>query len=441
MWIAFEILVNCFQAFLVLCFMKGRLHITRKHMGFDAGCVLLVTLYTSLYLFYDMPIPDTYVFLIPFGYAVAVADDKWYVSAFWASILTLLFLSIVSLSLHVFMAIPGLSYDQLMQISYGRLAFVIITNTILTIMVFAMSKLKKDYSTPYWPTLILFLATNVALFTVEESLYKLQMEVGKTIDTTAFFWAYIALCASTILIILLFHNMALSVERENRYRAEAKAVAQAKQFQTEIETLYNRLRTKTHDFKHHYETLKEMVRLGNSEEARIYLASYQQSIDKDDLFLTGSTAVDSLLLAKSLIMRKNGIIFRYSPYPLDQLPIEEPDFCTIIGNILDNAIEGTLRVVSVSEPLTIRLTFSRSWEMFYIYCSNPCNEQTIKKSNGAWLSSKEAEGLPGLHAIGIRSMEHIVQRAEGHCSFAVANGVFNAKIVLPYETVEMEEDR
>ena len=441
MWTAFEILVNFFQAFLVLWFMKGRLHITRKHRSFDVGCVLLVTLYTSIYLFYDIPIPDTFVFLIPFGYAITVADDRWYVSAFWASILTLLFLSIISLSLHVFMSIPGLSYDELMQMSYGRLAFVIITNTILTIMVFAMSKLKKDYSSPYWPTLILFLAANVALFTVEESLYKLQMEVGGIFDTTAFFWAYIALCACTILIILLFHNMSLSVERENRYRAEANAITQAKQFQTEIETLYNNLRTKTHDFKHHYEALREMVHRGNSEEAKKYLTSYQQSIDKEDLFLTGSTAVDSLLLAKSLTMKKNGIIFHYSPYPLNQLPIEELDFCTIIGNMLDNAIEGTLRVASTSAPLTIHLTFSRSWDMFYIYCSNPCNEQTIKKSNGAWLSSKEAEGLPGLHAIGIRSMEHIVQRAEGRCSFAVANKVFNAKIVLPFETVEMEEGR
>ena len=440
MWIAFEIFVNFFQAFLVLWFVKSRLHIARKNLALDAGCVLLVGLYTSFYLFYDVPVPDAFVFFIPFGYALAVADDKWYVSAFWASILALLFLSIISLSLHVFMTIPGGSYEKLMQMTWGRFAFVMVTNAILTIMVYAISKLKKDYSSPYRLTLVLFLAANVALFTVEEALYKLQLQIDSaSLNTNAFFWAYIALFACTLLIILLYHNMSLSVERETRYRAEATVAAQSKQFQAEIEMLYNNLRIKAHDFKHHYEALKEMVRKGNSEEAKAYLASYQQSICKEELILTGSTAVDSLLLAKVLTMKKMGITFRYSPYPLDQLPIEEPDFCTIIGNLLDNAIEGTLRVDPTSTPLTIHLTFSRSWDMFYIYCANPCNAQTIKKSNGAWLSSKEADGLPGLHAVGIRSMQQIVQRAEGRCSFASDNGVFNVKIVLPCKTVETEE--
>lgn len=425
----------------MLLFMKGRLHITRRHAIPDVICVLTAALLISLYLFIPLSIPDTIVFLIPFVYALLISDDKWYVCAFWTSVLALLFLSIISLSLYVFTTLLLIPYEKIMQRGMERLVFVVVTNLLLTAMVFAMSRLKKDYSSPYWPACSCFLPLIHLYIVVEEALFKLQIDKGNIHDASALFWAYVVLGVCTILVVLLFHIMSLSIERENRYRAEANAVKQARQFQAELERLYSSLRTQNHDFKHHYETLKEMVRQGGSEEARAYLASYQLSAAKDDLFLTGSTAVDSLVLAKSLTMKKNGIAFRYSPYSLDQLPIAEPDLCTILGNLLDNAIEGTLRVSPASQTPAIHLSFSRSWEMFYIYCSNPCDERTIKVRNGVWQSSKEGAGVLELHAIGMRSIEHIVRSAQGFCSFTVVDGSFSVKIVLPYGAAEGEDNR
>lgn len=148
--------------------------------------------------------------------------------------------------------------------------------------------------------------------------------------------------------------------------------------------------------------------------------------------MTGSTAVDALLMAKSLTMKRNQLLFLYTPYPLNELPVREPDFCTIVGNLLDNAIEGCLRIPEPDGPLTIHLTFSRSWDMFYIYCTNPCNTATIQMKSGRWISSKEREGQAGIHAIGIRSIEHIVKAAEGRCAFTIKDDIFSAKVVIPY---------
>jgi len=437
-WVVFEVLINLLQAVLLLLFMKGRLHMSRRHKAHDALCILAVTAYLSAYLFYPVPFADTFVFLIPFIYALIAADDPWYVSAFWAAVLAVLFVSVISLSIHIFMAIPKFSYTEMMDVNGKRLILVLSTNGVLAVVVYAMSKLKKDYTAPYWPVHSLFLAAIVSLFIVAESLYALQMKLNEAEDTASFFLAYTGLLLCVMLFILLFQIMSKSLERENRYRAEAKAFEQSKQYQQELERVYNSLRTKKHDFKQHYQAMEQMMRRGSNEDADAYLASYRQSLDGNDFYLTGSTAVDALLYAKSLMMKQHGISFYYSPYSLDRLPINEPDFCAFIGNLLDNAIEGTLRVVSADSPLTIRLSFSRSWDMFYIYCSNPCNERTIRESKGAWRSSKEAEGIPGLHAIGIRSMEHIVRRAEGRSSFRVEGGMFNATIALPYSSLEAE---
>lgn len=128
-------------------------------------------------------------------------------------------------------------------------------------------------------------------------------------------------------------------------------------------------------------------------------------------------------------MREKGIGLVYSPYPLAELPIAAADFCAVVGNLLDNAIEGVSRIKDPAEPPVIRLSFSRSWDMFYIYCENPCAPESIAIDSGRFLSAKRAE--PGLHGIGLASIQSIAARAEGRAEFAAENGVFRAKIVLP----------
>ncbi|MEG1678175.1 MAG: GHKL domain-containing protein, partial [Clostridia bacterium] len=51
---------------------------------------------------------------------------------------------------------------------------------------------------------------------------------------------------------------------------------------------------------------------------------------------------------------------------------------------------------------------------------------------GFWRSSKDLDGRSGLHAIGIRSIEKIVEQAEGRCSFETHADTFKVQIVLPY---------
>lgn len=435
MWILFEIVINFLQAVMILLFMKSRLHISKPRKLWDILCVASVTVFFSLYQFVDLPIPDTFVFVIPFIYAIMAADDKWYVSVFWVLVLAVLFLSAISLSLHIFMTLPAISYDNLMADTAGRAIFVVITNLILFLIVYSTSKLKKEYSTPSWPVLLLFLMTNVSLFIVEESLFTLQMDLENSyslIEKPPFFLAYVCLCLCTFFLIFLFHMMSQSAARENRYKTEARTMALSKQHQQELERMYSDLQAQKHDFQQHYQALEEMVRLGTNQDAKAYLASYEKELAAQELFITGCTAVDALLTSKYLTMKKHDILFKYNSYPLEDLPIAEIDFCAIVGNILDNAIEGTLRITNAGLPREVHLTFSRSWNMFYIFCSNPCNMQTIQKGRNGWLSSKEKEGAPGVHAIGIRNVEQIVDLAEGRSSFQIENDTFNVKIVLPY---------
>ncbi len=452
MWTLFEVVTNLFQAFLMLHFLKKRLHLKKHLLLGELTCVCVTAVLMSVNSltasFSSFSIPDTLFFLIPFVYLLFVVEDRWYVSLFWTSVLMLIFFLTVSLSLHIFTTSLNVSYDEMMQKTSWRILFVFVTNCALAALLYAVSKFKKDYSAPYWPVLLLFLGTNAALCIAEESVYKLQISVYKLQMAAEFqlqenvpslLGVYGGLTICLVLNILLYHLMSQSLERENRYQAEAAVIAQSKQYQEELSRIYTNLCHARHDMKQHYQLLQELVESGGNERAVAYLEECRADFEQEDLYWTGSTAVDALILAKSLTMKKQGILFRYSPYPLKQMPIKEAAFCTILGNLLDNAIEGVLRLPPSEQPYTIQLTFSRSWDMFYIFCSNPCNEATIVRENDHWRSSKTAEGIPGFHSIGIRSIERLTNSAEGRCSFDVSEGKFIAKVVLPCTPMETED--
>ena len=174
-----------------------------------------------------------------------------------------------------------------------------------------------------------------------------------------------------------------------------------------------------------------MVKNAGNENAEEYLKTYQKELSAESSFSSGSPAVDALLTAKSLTMSKAGISFDCSLYPFDRLPMSSTKFCTMLGNLLDNAIEGVQRLPD-TENRIIHLKFHRPGEMLLILLKNPCNPDTIHLAKGQWLSSKFVRTDGSTHPIGIRTIERIVREAEGRCEFMIENRHFIVKILLPF---------
>lgn len=437
MWELFEVLVNIFQSVLMLQFLKSRLHVKHGSIGWDSFCIGLTATLMTINSFplwgLNMVIPEVVIFAIPIAYMLRVSDDRWYITLFWGLVLVLLFDLAVSLVLHLMTSILNMTFEEMMQQTFERFSFVFVSNAFVVILLNSVAHYRKDYDAPNLPVLLLFAGTIIAFFVTEEYVYSFQLSMmieqrDAPFSLTA---VYTGLTISLYLIILLYNLMSQNLERISHYRSEEEAIAKARQYHDELSRLYTDLCHARHDMKQHYQVLEELVASGGNERATVYLKDCKASLEHEDFYLTGSTAVDALVHTKSLFMKKHAIQFLYSSYPLEKTPIPEADFCTILGNLLDNAIEGVQRLPSAELPRTIQLTMSQSWDMFYIYCSNPCNVATIKSENGRWHSSKDNEGSSDLHAIGIRSIERLVYAAEGRCSFLVSDGKFTAKIVLP----------
>ena len=153
-------------------------------------------------------------------------------------------------------------------------------------------------------------------------------------------------------------------------------------------------------------------------------------IDHDifSVFSTGSLAIDSALTMKDLQMRRRNIRFIHALCPLDQLPISESELCSILSNLLDNALEGITRAETLLVDPVITLNIARIRDMLYIHCSNSYDPSTIHANKETFLSSKKQPG----HGLGIPNIESIVTKANGTSNFSAEESHFVAEISLPY---------
>lgn len=127
-------------------------------------------------------------------------------------------------------------------------------------------------------------------------------------------------------------------------------------------------------------------------------------------------------------MNTQGITFIYELCDLQKHPLSDTDFCTIIMNLLDNAIEGVLRCQNNLSERYIRLDIRHIHDMLMIRCENPCSLLPMKQESMKFLSEKRASGK----GLGISIIEDIVNEADGICSFTQKDGHFTAIVNIRY---------
>ena len=180
--------------------------------------------------------------------------------------------------------------------------------------------------------------------------------------------------------------------------------------------------------KHQKQIVEQLLIDQSVPEAKRYFDSIRQLEQAIPFYKTGNTAVDALLMTKTLRLQQKGIVLHYEPYPLNKLPIEESSFCSILGNLMDNAAEAVGRMQDQTAAKEIRLSFIRNKDMLLITCENPMDPSTLRKNGDLFATSK-----PGnLHGFGLYSIADIARKAQGNFKFEPRGTSFYAEVGLPF---------
>ena len=197
----------------------------------------------------------------------------------------------------------------------------------------------------------------------------------------------------------------------------------------EVQNIYKTMRGWRHDYHNHIQTLLALC--GDEERTREYLYKLNDDLTTvDTVIKTGNVMIDAILNSKLSLIKSKGIQVTAKAIVPQHLTVSEIDLCTIIGNLLDNAMEACLRNPKEEERY-IRVFIGILKEQLYISVYNSTNNELQKKHN-KYLSSKAGEG----HGLGLMRVDNIVAKYQGFINRQDEDGVFATEVMLPQKTEE-----
>ncbi len=238
-------------------------------------------------------------------------------------------------------------------------------------------------------------------------------------------YSYVSLgvsLAGIIFINLAMFNFFESFEDKIKLKY-LETIKQQEQENYKLLTLsYKQVREFKHDIENQFLVLNDMLENNDTDSAKEYLVKLSSFVRlANRLCYTGNNAVDSIVNIKGSLAQTYGIEFICKVNVITNIKADELELCRIIGNALDNAIEGCQRAGVSHKHIWISLMEER--EKLFIVITN-----TSDKVDTSVLTSTKKE--QGLHGIGINSIKSSVDRLGGLVSFDYDDGIFKLNIMV-----------
>lgn len=243
--------------------------------------------------------------------------------------------------------------------------------------------------------------------------------------------------------VLLFAVLFYRANRQREMEAEIAALKEerAQSLEREFQTLrktYSDNAKLYHDWRNHLQTLHSQLERGEAQEALRYCRELCGPLEEAARRVwTGDGTVDYLINSKIALAEQKGLAVKVNiEYP-PNTNIRHRDLTSILGNLLDNAIEGG--ETAGGELRFLRLTLRRINDMLVIKVENGCGRAPLRVQ-GQW---RTAKADPNLHGWGLQSVSAAAQRYDGVLRTAYSRGVFQAVVTLSYRPLRPEgpEDR
>lgn len=196
----------------------------------------------------------------------------------------------------------------------------------------------------------------------------------------------------------------------------------------EINDIYMSNAKLYHDLNNHLNVLYQLLDKGNEDEAKKYIKEISKPILKlSQTIWTGVDVVDVIINSKIEKMKEKGIAFEINVEFPQNTNIMPHDICTILANLLDNAIEATSKL---QKCRSISLTIRKINHFLMIKVSNSCIDNIDEFTQYPETTKENKE----LHGWGLPSVMETVEKYEGTLKCINQGNQFIVKIMMFFET-------
>ena len=231
--------------------------------------------------------------------------------------------------------------------------------------------------------------------------------------------------------VLFFNlNRQYKAERENSVLKEERAEMLERDYQA-LNKTYSANAKLYHDIHNHFEVMHRYLEQGNTEAAIQYLENLRTPVREiTQTVWTGDEAIDYLINSKMTFAEQNNVQTKLNVEFPHNTDIRSVDLTAILGNLLDNALEG---VMAVKNNLRfINLTIRRINNMLIIKVENSFDESLVIV-NGKLQTSKPDKSL---HGWGLKSALSAAEKYDGAVETSCENNIFQTVVTLSYQAVK-----
>lgn len=186
----------------------------------------------------------------------------------------------------------------------------------------------------------------------------------------------------------------------------------------EVQSMYEQMRGIKHDYVNQLQVLKTHAMMKNYDSLANYLSEMEHELNQvDTIVMSGNIVVDALVNSKLTLAKNHGIELNAKAIAPAKLSISDLDLGIVIGNLLSNAYESSLK----SDKKTIRFYLAPIKGNLYISCSNSTQGKVR-----SLISSKI-----GNHGHGLNRIDQIVNKYKGWVVRESEEDIFVSEIYIP----------
>lgn len=251
-------------------------------------------------------------------------------------------------------------------------------------------------------------------------------EIGVILMNRIRIIAVLAVSISLLGIFLLLYEMyrvAREFTRNARLDRENQLLAMESRRYTELQTYLDNTRRLRHDFRQHLHVIAGLTETGQLEELKSYLRQYESELSEHRPSLCANAAVDALAGYYDHAAGQQSVPVEWKLALPRQLPMPEADLCTILGNLLENALHASQKLPPEQRRVQV-MAQMLSPAMLGLVVENRYDGM-LKKQQGILRSTKH-EGT----GIGLVSAETVVHKYNGNLHLETEEHLFRVNVLL-----------
>lgn len=236
------------------------------------------------------------------------------------------------------------------------------------------------------------------------------------------------LCVSCIwLMCLIMYFVVQQMSKDNQTKLEYELMKEKEKYSKESMEIIKRsneeLREFKHDLKNYLLPLQEaMETMPQSEMAKVWEKINQKIEDVQTLIQTGNSYVDSMINTKITLARSEKVDVKCTI--LSKMEgIDDLEFCSVFGNLMDNAIEAEWKVTEKKE---IIIFVEEKMGYLRLEIQNKIEKSVLNENSSLNTTKKDTSS----HGIGHKSIKRTMQKVGGALKYYETGDLFCAEAVF-----------